>query len=65
MTITIGSWGIPVAITVAFYLWAFWPREGDKKNGDYDFAFWIPAAFRLAAATILSLIIWLAWSVAR
>lgn len=65
MSIVIGSWGIPLGLSAFAWIWAIWPRESDKKNGDYDFSFWIPAAFRLCAAIIMTLAFWLLWSVFR
>lgn len=65
MTITIGAWAIPVAIMIAAFIWACWPRPSERRSGDYDFAFMLPAAFRTAAAIIVSLFAFLIWSFTR
>lgn len=65
MTITIGWWAIPFLVTLALLAWANWPRPDEDRSGDFDFAFWLPAAFRLAVAIVGSLIAWLIWSLAR
>lgn len=65
VNLTIGFWAIPLALTIAAFVWALFPRAGDRRSGDYDFTFWLPAAFRLCAAVVLSLVSWLVWSLAR
>lgn len=62
---TLGTWIIPLAITLGLSICALIPRETDRRSGDWDFTFWIPAAFRLVAAVIGSLLVWLVWSLAR
>lgn len=63
--ITLGTWIIPLAITLGLFTWVLIPRETDRRSGDWDFTFWIPAAFRLVGAIIGSLVAWLVWSLAR
>lgn len=65
MTVTIGWWAIPLLITLALFGWARFPRPDEDRSGDYDFAFWLPAAARYAAAIVGSLLAWLIWSLAR
>lgn len=65
LTITLGWWVIPAAVTIASLIWALVPRRSERRSGDYDFAFWIPAAFRLAVSIIVSLALWLTWSLTR
>ncbi len=62
MSITVGWWGIPAAITAAAPTWAF---MGDyAPRGDYDFGTPIIGLLKLAAAVIVSLLAWLVWSLA-
>lgn len=63
--VTIGLWVIPLALTIMVFGWALFPRPDERQSGDYDFTFWLPAAFRLCAAVIFSLAAWLVWSVTR
>lgn len=65
MTVTIGWWAIPLLATLVLFGWATWRRSDEDRHGDYDFAFWVPAAARLAAAIVGSLVAWLIWSLAR
>ena len=64
VNLTIGLWIIPLALTIMVFGWALFPR-GERQTGDYDFTFWLPAAFRLCAAVVLSLASWLVWSLTR
>lgn len=63
VTIRLGWWVLPLLITGAAFLWALVPRAHDRRSGDYDFTFWLPAAFRFCGAVILSLLVWLIWAV--
>lgn len=63
MGISIGWWAIPTLLTLAVLAWAGMPRKSEKRSGDYDFAFWIPGAFRVAVAVIASLAAWLIYAV--
>lgn len=65
LQLTLGGWLAPLAISIGLFVWALIPREGDRRSGDWDFTFWLPAAFRLVAAVIGSLVAWLFWSLAR
>ena len=60
-----GAWSIPLAITIVLLVWAAIPRSTDRRSGDWDFTFWIPAAKRLVGAIIGSLVAWLVWSLMR
>ncbi|MFA6966078.1 hypothetical protein [Bosea sp. (in: a-proteobacteria)] len=62
VSITIGWWTIPLLASAGAFAWAAWPRACERRGGDFDFAFWLPAAFRLLVAVILALASWLAWS---
>lgn len=58
MTLNLNLWWTGYAVlVVAAFIWALASRASERPRGDYDFAFWIPAAFRLAAAIIGSLIL--------
>lgn len=63
LSLTLGWWLLPLAATIIAALWGFIPRASERRSGDYDFTFWLPAAFRACAATILSLLVWLLWAV--
>lgn len=65
VSLEIGWWLAPTAMTVVSAAWALWPRAGDRRSGDWDSTFWIPAAFRLAGSVIATLLAWLVWSLAR
>ena len=57
MTISINLWWLVyAAIPVSAFAWALCPRKSDRRDGDWDFTFWIPGAFRLCAAIIVSLV---------
>lgn len=62
MSITIGLWGIPAAVTAAALTWVF---MGDySPRGDYDFGTPVIGLLKLCAAVIVSLAAWLVWSLA-
>jgi len=65
VNLTIGLWIIPLALSVAAVVWALVPRASERRSGDYDFAFMLPAVFRTFGAIIVSLVAWLIWSLAR
>lgn len=65
MTIVVSYWIIPTALTCFLFGWAYWPRPSERRSGDYNMAFWIPGAFRMALAIIVSLSCWLIWSLIR
>jgi len=60
MTITIGWWAVPLAITVISFVLAgsYSPRSSGYGYGD------ITGAFFVLGAIIVSLIAWLIWAVA-
>ena len=55
MTVTIGYWAIPLAITCAGFLWF-----GRQGRGD-DFG--VEITFKLFLVLIVSLVAWLIWAV--
>lgn len=56
MSVTIGWWAIPAAITIASVVWALWPQRTKGYGSD------IVGAIGLMGAIILSLASWLIWS---
>lgn len=58
MTLEIGAWAIPLAITIVLYIWALWPR----KEWDSGMLGGLPYIFTLFAATTISLVSWLIWA---
>ncbi len=66
MTISLNLWWASYTLFVVVALsWAIVERKDERKRGDYDFMFWIPAAFRLGAAVISSLILAIILLIAR
>ena len=65
MTVTLGWWIIPAAITLACIVWCASPRPHERQSGELDMTWWIPQAARVAASLIASLGVWLIWSLAR
>ena len=63
ITITLGWWVLPLAITLASLLWAFL-TPAKPMRGDYSFPDVMPA-IRFAGALILSLVAWLIWALLR
>lgn len=61
MTITIGTWAIPLAVTLAVMAWAFL-TPSKSPTSSYDFGGVIEAYVRLSAAVTASLITWLIWA---
>lgn len=62
VTLHLGPWIAPVLLTAGLLGWAVLPRADERRSGDYDFAFWLPAAFRALFAVIGALLAWLVWS---
>lgn len=58
------SWIVLITFIAGAITWALLPRKGEQKKGDYDFAFWVPQAFRLAFAIIVSLLAVIIWMLA-
>mgnify|MGYP006981847659 CR=1 FL=1 len=56
MSVTIGWWAIPTLITIASFVWAFWPQRTTGFGAD------IVGAFQFLASIIVSLAAWLVWS---
>lgn len=65
MTLTIGSWGIPAAITVLAFVAAVWRCNAEQNTGGYFPAGAMLALFLMPLAAIVSLIAWLAWALLR
>jgi hypothetical protein len=61
MTIVIGWWVLPAAITFALFLWAL--LTPPKHSGDYGFD--LMPLVRMAGAIIGTLVAWLIWSLLR
>jgi hypothetical protein len=60
MTVTIFSWMIPCALTIA--IWAalvLWPVR--SSGGDYNFGQAFEALFRLVAGVVSTLTVWLVY----
>ena len=60
MTITLGGWAIPVAITALFIAWAF-VRPLPENGGDYDFSREAASVVRAAVVVVVTLIVWLGY----
>jgi hypothetical protein len=56
MTLTIGWWVLPLAVTIAAFTWALWGSDGGTL-GDA-----VVGSFFVAFAAIISLSAWLIWS---
>lgn len=64
MTVTLGAWTIPLAITVAVWAWGLlWPNE--SSGGDYNFGQAVVALVRLAVCVTVTLAVWLVYFGAR
>lgn len=64
MTITIGTWAIPLAVTVAIWAWAVL-QPSRQPTSSYDFGGAADALVRLVVALPVSLIAWLIWALLR
>ena len=63
MTITIGSWVIPLVITLLAILWAAWVEINDDRGGGF---FSIGSWFlTVPVVLVVSLASWLVWSLIR
>ena len=58
LTITIGWWLAPAAVTFGMVIWAFWP----EKNVGYGMD--VGGAFKVLVGIIVALAAWLVWSLA-
>jgi hypothetical protein len=65
MIATLPSWLLPAAATVAVWVWASRKVDSYRAIGDYDFGRAILAIFCFSAATIVTLLAWLVWALAR
>lgn len=61
MSIVVGWWIVPAAITVAALLWAAWMREPYSDGGSYGFSGLVNLLWYLIAL-VPSLAAWLIWS---
>ncbi len=64
MSITIGWWGIPLAITILAFVWAELKVRNEPRSGDYDFGRAITALMSGGAAVVVSLVAWLIYALA-
>lgn len=62
VNVTLGLWVLPLAWSVVLLTWALVPRASERRSGDYDFGFMLPAVFRALGAVIGSLVAWLIWA---
>lgn len=64
MTITIGWWLLPVAVTVGSFAWAIPMRQDERPTGQmFDgMGYALGKALRCSAAAIVSLVVWLMWA---
>lgn len=68
LTLSLGWWLVPLAITLAGPLWALPRRRSERRRSS---SFWpdgtyaIGSLVRLTVAVIAALTAWLIWSVAR
>lgn len=67
LTLSLGWWLLPLAITIAGPIWALPRRSDEQPNGGMfsDMGYTFGVAFRLLIAAIVALIAWLIWSLAR
>lgn len=65
MTITIGLWGIPLAVTLAAVAWAFLMPMPRPQGGAFDFGGMLSGFARLAAVVFVTLVAWLVWALVR
>lgn len=71
MTLTLGTWLWPFAVTMAVWAWAIFKLPGDARRREFtdlvDAATSVADAFvatvRLGIALIVSLIAWLVWAI--
>ena len=61
VTLSVGWWAVPLAITALSVGWAF-AVPARPMRGDYSFPDIMPL-FRLGAAIIGSLVAWLIWAI--
>jgi hypothetical protein len=59
VSVTIGSWGIPLLVTIAAFGWAAF---ASRDYGGSGYGADIGCLIYAAAAVIISLIAWLAWA---
>lgn len=64
MSITVGWWAIPLAITIISFVWAELKTRCQPRGGDYDFGRAITALMTGGAATVVSLVAWLIYALA-
>lgn len=63
MTIDLGAWAIPLAVTIAAFAWMAWPRSYPDQGGMFGgVGEAIALTYRLALFTIITLSAWLVWA---
>lgn len=62
ISIQLGLWVLPLVATIGAFVWAWWwcSTEKVQRGGWFSFPFYPVVA--VPAATIFSLVSWLAWS---
>lgn len=66
VTIMLGTWAIPAAITIGSFLSAmFVIRREEKRRGGFNFGVGILGLTLMAGASIASLVAWLVWALLR
>lgn len=63
ITIPLGWWLLPAAITVAAIIWQWWVHKDDRPSGDYgQIGDAMGHLVTGMVAVIVSLLAWLAWA---
>jgi hypothetical protein len=63
--IPVGWWILPLAVTIAAFVWWNWLHKDDRRSGGYgDIGQGLAQLASLGAALIVSLIAWLIWALA-
>lgn len=64
VTLTLGWWIVPLAITVGSLAWAIPMRQSERPDGSMfsGLGYAIGGTLRVAGAIIVSLVAWLVWS---
>lgn len=63
MTITLGWWTLPLAVSLVPWAWACWPRPRSYGYGAIGDG--LAGALRGCAAIIITLAAWLVWALFR
>jgi hypothetical protein len=64
ISVVLGYWIIPAALTIAAFAWALPMRDNERPNGGmFDgLGYAMGSLFRTGAALITSLAVWLIWA---